>query len=163
MGVKLSVAAVPSLSICDHRSRRSAQTIYRSGVLGNNSENTRATAGRTLDHGRPQAGPTPRQAEQQVWPAIQLRMWIRPCAWRNSAGLTVEMSGPRPISVDAGKVVVDSPDADHGLMSQESRAVGNIDSCEFSIASSIIQAIVASPHGAQGRTLCHLILLGDLR
>lgn len=43
--------------------------------------------------------------------------------WKNSAGLTVGRSGSDPVSVGAAGIIVDSLDADHGLMNQESQAI----------------------------------------
>jgi len=43
--------------------------------------------------------------------------------WKNSAGFTVGRSGSDPVGVGAAGIIVDSLDADHGLMNQESQAV----------------------------------------
>lgn len=43
--------------------------------------------------------------------------------WRNSAGSSVGTSGSSPVNVNSGGIIVDSLNADHGLMNQESQAV----------------------------------------
>ncbi|PFH47438.1 hypothetical protein AMATHDRAFT_181999 [Amanita thiersii Skay4041] len=43
--------------------------------------------------------------------------------WKNSAGSTIGTSGSSPVNVNTGGIIVDSLNADHGLMNQESQAV----------------------------------------
>ncbi|KAF5377974.1 hypothetical protein D9615_006668 [Tricholomella constricta] len=43
--------------------------------------------------------------------------------WKNSAGSSVGTSGSNPVNVNSGGIIVDSLNADHGLMNQESQAV----------------------------------------
>lgn len=43
--------------------------------------------------------------------------------WKNNAGTSIGTSGSNPISVTTAGIVVDSLNADHGLMNQESQAV----------------------------------------
>lgn len=43
--------------------------------------------------------------------------------WRNSGGASIGTSGSNPINVNTGGIIVDSLNADHGLMNQESQAV----------------------------------------
>lgn len=43
--------------------------------------------------------------------------------WKNSAGALVGTSGSNPINVNTGGIIVDSLNADHGLMNQESQDV----------------------------------------
>jgi hypothetical protein len=43
--------------------------------------------------------------------------------WKNSAGSSVGTSGSNPVNVNTGGIIVDSLNADHGLMNQESQAV----------------------------------------
>ncbi|KAF5317497.1 hypothetical protein D9619_013171 [Psilocybe cf. subviscida] len=43
--------------------------------------------------------------------------------WRNSAGSSIGTSGSNPINVNTGGIIVDSLNADHGLMNQESQVV----------------------------------------
>ncbi|KAF9054828.1 hypothetical protein BJ165DRAFT_1337991 [Panaeolus papilionaceus] len=43
--------------------------------------------------------------------------------WRNSAGNSIGTSGSKPVNVNTGGIIVDSLNADHGLMNQESQDV----------------------------------------
>ncbi|RDB14879.1 hypothetical protein Hypma_016361 [Hypsizygus marmoreus] len=43
--------------------------------------------------------------------------------WKNSAGSNVGTSGSSPVNVNSAGIIVDSLNADHGLMNQESQAV----------------------------------------
>ena len=43
--------------------------------------------------------------------------------WRNSAGSSVATSGSNPVNVNTAGIIVDSLNADHGLMNQESQDV----------------------------------------
>lgn len=43
--------------------------------------------------------------------------------WKNSAGSSVASSGSNPFNVNTGGLIVDSLNADHGLMNQESQDV----------------------------------------
>ncbi|KAF8158012.1 hypothetical protein B0H34DRAFT_749368 [Crassisporium funariophilum] len=43
--------------------------------------------------------------------------------WRNSAGSSIGTSGSSPVNVNTGGIIVDSLNADHGLMNQESQAI----------------------------------------
>ncbi|PPR06315.1 hypothetical protein CVT24_001027 [Panaeolus cyanescens] len=43
--------------------------------------------------------------------------------WRNSAGSSIGTSGSNPVNVNTGGIIVDSLNADHGLMNQESQDV----------------------------------------
>lgn len=46
--------------------------------------------------------------------------------WHNSAGLQVGTSGSNPVNVNTGGIIVDSLNADHGLMNQESQDVDSL-------------------------------------
>ncbi|TFK33033.1 hypothetical protein BDQ12DRAFT_707465 [Crucibulum laeve] len=43
--------------------------------------------------------------------------------WKNSAGASIGTSGSSPVNVNTAGIIVDSLNADHGLMNQESQAV----------------------------------------
>lgn len=43
--------------------------------------------------------------------------------WRNSAGSSIATSGSNPVNVNTAGIIVDSLNADHGLMNQESQDV----------------------------------------
>ena len=52
--------------------------------------------------------------------------WIETTAgrtWRNSAGSSIATSGSNPVNVNSAGIIVDSLNADHGLMNQESQDV----------------------------------------
>ena len=43
--------------------------------------------------------------------------------WKNSAGTLIGTSGSNPVNVNTAGIIVDSLNADHGLMNQESQVV----------------------------------------
>ncbi|KAH8813831.1 hypothetical protein DL96DRAFT_1472419 [Flagelloscypha sp. PMI_526] len=62
--------------------------------------------------------------------------------WKNSAGTSVGTSGSSPVNVNSAGIIVDSLDANHGLMNQESQVVDT---------SGLIHAIISYMPGRFGQ------------
>ncbi|KAF7353695.1 hypothetical protein MVEN_01054400 [Mycena venus] len=99
------------------------QFVFRSGVSGNGATQLAEYSGGTWTNVGSWASATGTYTAPSGVTSTLRNLYIHGRTWFNSAGAQIATSGTNPVNVNTAGIIVDSLDADHGLMNQESQTV----------------------------------------